>query len=234
MPQLLLRPLEQAALRDLFATEPIAGRPVPPACVLEQITRLIPCDEMNVALTDSDGYTVDEANLAGVSPPQHLRGTGPRYVGVMHWLKCPREAEACFGGLPAIGAIDGVSVGFRNGPAHIAQISLVRKRTPFSPQDLAMLTLLVPVLQRLLRERPTPQLPASLTVQERRVLMHVAGGRSNAEIARELFVAPGTIRKHLEHSYRKLGVTNRVSAVARLQGRDLADPDLGEGTQELA
>jgi DNA-binding CsgD family transcriptional regulator len=234
MPELLLQPREQAALRDLFATEPIAGRPVPPARVLEQITRLIPCDEINVALTDGDGYTLDEVALPAVSLPRDLGGTGPRYVGVMHWLKRPREADDCFGGLAAHGVVDGVAVGFRSGPYHIAQLSLVRTRTRFSVQDLAMLALLVPVLQRLLREHPTPQLPASLTVQERRVLMHVAGGRSNAEIARELFVAPGTIRKHLEHSYRKLGVTNRVSAVARLQGRDLAEHDLGEGTQELA
>jgi DNA-binding NarL/FixJ family response regulator len=53
--------------------------------------------------------------------------------------------------------------------------------------------------------------------------MHVAAGRSNADIARDLFVAEGTVRKHLEHSYRKLGVTNRMSAVARMQGRDLTD-----------
>jgi DNA-binding CsgD family transcriptional regulator len=232
VPELLLQPREQAALRELFGTEPVAGRPLPPANVMETIARLIPCDSMAVSLTDIDGYTIDRASHPGVrhddSRAQELSGTGPHYLGVMHWLKCPREAEACFGGLAATGAVDSVAVGFRNGPSHVAQICLARKTTRFSKQDFAMLTLITPILQRLLRQRPTPQLPASLTVQQRRVLMHVATGRSNADIARELFVAPSTIRKHLEHSYRKLGVTNRVSAVARLQGRDLPNPDLLE------
>jgi DNA-binding NarL/FixJ family response regulator len=125
--------------------------------------------------------------------------------------------------LAAVGVVDGVAIGFRNGCDHVAQLWLVRETTRFSQQDFAMLTLLGPILQRLLRERPTPQLPATLTVQERRVLMHVAAGRSNADIARDLFIAEGTVRKHLEHSYRKLGVTNRMSAVARMQGRDLTD-----------
>jgi len=65
-----------------------------------------------------------------------------------------------------------------------------------------------------MRERPAPRLAASLTVQERRVLGIVAAGLSNAEIAEQLFVSPCTVRKHLENAYRKLGVTNRVAAVA--------------------
>jgi len=231
----MLGPREQAALRDLFATEPVAGRPLPPRSAMEAIERLIPCDQMGVGLTDNDGYTVDEVSWRRHdSPPEELRGTGPHYVGVMHWLKHPREAEACFGGLAAVGGVDGVAVGFRNGPDHVAQICLGRKTIPFSQRDLAMLNLLSPILQRLLRERPTPQLPASLTVQERRVLMLVAAGHSNADVAAALFVAPSTIRKHLEHSYRKLGVTNRVSAVAHLQGRELADPDLRERIHRVA
>jgi DNA-binding CsgD family transcriptional regulator len=226
MPDLVLPPREQAALRDLFATEPVAGRPVPPTSVVETIERLIRCDEIGVDLTDNDGYCVDEVSLSRTRDrDEDPAGRGTRYLGVMHWLQLPRQAEACFGGLQGIGAVDGVAVGFRSGPDHVAQIWLVRRSTRFSPRDLAMLTLLSPILQRLLREGPTPRLPADLTVQERRVLMHVAAGRSNSAIAQELFVAPSTVSKHLEHSYRKLGVTNRVSAVARFQGRDLPDAD---------
>ena len=46
-----------------------------------------------------------------------------------------------------------------------------------------MLRMLTPLFARLVRERPTPSLPAALTVQERRVLSHVAAGESNTEIA---------------------------------------------------
>ncbi|HEX5918110.1 MAG TPA: helix-turn-helix transcriptional regulator, partial [Nocardioides sp.] len=66
-----------------------------------------------------------------------------------------------------------------------------------------------------------------------RVLSHVAAGRSNAEIAEALFVAPSTVRKHLENVYRKLGVTSRGAAVARLQGRDLPNIDLRERLARL-
>jgi DNA-binding CsgD family transcriptional regulator len=93
--------------------------------------------------------------------------------------------------------------------------------------------MLTPLLGRLVRERPTPHLPASLTVQERRVLSHVAAGGSNSQIAQDLFISPATVRKHLEHAYRKLGVSGRVAAVARLQGRDLPDLDLRERIARL-
>ncbi len=33
------------------------------------------------------------------------------------------------------------------------------------------------------------------------------------------------MRKHLEHAYRKLGVTNRLAAVVRLRGGPFEDPD---------
>jgi hypothetical protein len=62
----------------------------------------------------------------------------------------------------------------------------------------------------------------------------VAAGFSNAEIGERMFIAPCTVRKHLENAYRKLGVTNRLAAVLALQGGRLPDPgtgaDPGHGT----
>ncbi len=51
-------------------------------------------------------------------------------------------------------------------------------------------------------------------------------GLTNRQIGRELGISEGTVRKHLEHVYARLGVTNRMSAVA-------AYPDLigDEGSQ---
>jgi DNA-binding CsgD family transcriptional regulator len=55
---------------------------------------------------------------------------------------------------------------------------------------------------------------ATLTRREREIVDQLAEGRSNAEIADRLTIAPTTVRKHLENIYAKLGVTTRTAAVA--------------------
>jgi DNA-binding CsgD family transcriptional regulator len=57
-----------------------------------------------------------------------------------------------------------------------------------------------------------------LTTREREVLAWVARGKTNAEIAELLWLAPSTVRKHLENVYAKLGVNTRTAAVARFLG----------------
>ncbi|ADB53626.1 ATP-binding protein [Conexibacter woesei] len=48
-----------------------------------------------------------------------------------------------------------------------------------------------------------------LTASERRVAEHAAAGRTNREIAEELFVTPKTVENHLTRVYAKLGVGSR-------------------------
>ncbi|MCR9162594.1 MAG: LuxR C-terminal-related transcriptional regulator [bacterium] len=55
----------------------------------------------------------------------------------------------------------------------------------------------------------------ALSDRELEVLGLVAMGMSNAEASRKLFIAPSTVKKHLEHIYGKLGVNRRTQAVAR-------------------
>lgn len=57
-----------------------------------------------------------------------------------------------------------------------------------------------------------------LTPRERQILSWVARGKTNGEIAAVLWVAPSTVRKHLENIYAKLGVNTRTGAVARFLG----------------
>ncbi|MFN8158954.1 MAG: response regulator transcription factor [Candidatus Nanopelagicales bacterium] len=52
-----------------------------------------------------------------------------------------------------------------------------------------------------------------LTPRELEVLQLVAQGRSNPEIARELFIGEATVKTHLLHVFDKLGVDDRTRAV---------------------
>jgi DNA-binding CsgD family transcriptional regulator len=53
-----------------------------------------------------------------------------------------------------------------------------------------------------------------LTAREREILDLVAEGRTNAEIAERLWLSLGTVRKHLDNVYAKLGVHTRTAAAA--------------------
>ncbi|CUR58106.1 hypothetical protein NOCA1130384 [metagenome] len=232
MPDLVLTEIEQRALRHLLDARPCPGSPLPSRRVLEWLSLLIPADGV-VAVFQDGGLRITDVVSLGLSEPgddpTEPHGA-PYYLGLMHWSRNPRAATACH----AIdGLTDGLALGFRNGPDAIVQVAFGRERRFFDEHDLAMARLLTPVLARLVRERPTPTLPACLTVQERRVLSHVASGASNSQIAEDLFISSATVRKHLENAYRKLGVTGRVAAVARLQGRDLPDLDLRERLARL-
>lgn len=63
---------------------------------------------------------------------------------------------------------------------------------------------------------------AGLTPREVEVLRLVAQGRSNREIAAELFIAEKTARNHVERVYAKLGVNNRTQATLAAIDRGLA------------
>ena len=64
--------------------------------------------------------------------------------------------------------------------------------------------------------RPGAQhLDDPLSERELEVLALLASGRTNAEIARDLFVAMGTVKSHTANIYRKLGAKNRADALAR-------------------
>lgn len=65
------------------------------------------------------------------------------------------------------------------------------------------------------RAQVTRKLPDTLTPREVEVLGLLAAGRTNMAIARQLSISDGTVKQHVKHILRKLGVGNRSEAVAR-------------------
>jgi DNA-binding CsgD family transcriptional regulator len=99
-----------------------------------------------------------------------------------------------------------------------------RSDRDFSERDLRVLDTLRPHLVQLWRNarlrRPAvdslfTSAAALLTPREREILAWVARGKTNREIAAVLYLAPGTVRKHLDNVYAKLDVGSRAGAVGR-------------------
>jgi two-component system nitrate/nitrite response regulator NarL len=61
----------------------------------------------------------------------------------------------------------------------------------------------------------------NLSAREIEVLQHAARGYTVGQIARRLLLSPRTVETHLSNAYRKLGVRNRVQALARANALEL-------------
>jgi DNA-binding NarL/FixJ family response regulator len=69
---------------------------------------------------------------------------------------------------------------------------------------------------------------AGLTARELAILTALAQGKSNAAIAKELWVAPQTVKFHLTNIYRKLNVSNRTEAARYAYQQGLVESPLYE------
>lgn len=80
--------------------------------------------------------------------------------------------------------------------------------------------------QFMAKPRPGETAPgiAELSERERQVFEHLAGGLSNADIARAMFVSEATVKTHINRLFAKLGVRDRVQAVIFAYESGFASP----------
>jgi DNA-binding CsgD family transcriptional regulator len=115
-----------------------------------------------------------------------------------------------------------LEAGISRSRARTRNFILERTHGDFSTRDRAVLELVRPHLRRInemtqLRRTvrdPEPDELNRLTPREAEILELVAAGLTNAAIAERLWISPGTVKKHLENVYAKLGVANRTAAIA--------------------
>lgn len=79
---------------------------------------------------------------------------------------------------------------------------------------------------RLLRQHGLPHATPNVVLTEREddIVALVAHGKTNAEIAAELFLSPGTVKNHIAAIQRKTGARNRVAIAAWAWATGRAEP----------
>jgi len=79
---------------------------------------------------------------------------------------------------------------------------------------------------RVPRPEPPPELE-ELTAREREILRFIAGGLSNAEIGKQLFISETTVKTHSTHIFQKLALRDRVQAVVLAYQTGLFEGETG-------
>jgi DNA-binding NarL/FixJ family response regulator len=101
-----------------------------------------------------------------------------------------------------------------------AVLAAARGESVLQPSVAAKVVARLAQLDAAPRSRPQP-LVVPLSDRELDVLRLLADGRSNREIARELFLAEGTVKNHVTNVLAKLGARDRTQAALRARALEL-------------
>jgi DNA-binding CsgD family transcriptional regulator len=179
---------------------------------------------------DDDGGVVRFSDIVDEHPLRHyqlayLDFSAKRVSDVISYRRLRRTRVYAEWFQPFCLAGD-LEAGILRSRARTHNFVLNRADRDFSTRDRAVLELVRPHLARIhehaaLRSGLSITLPdlERLTSREAEVLELVGRGLTNGAIAERLWVSPGTVKKHLDNIYAKLGVTNRTAAASRLGRR---------------
>jgi DNA-binding CsgD family transcriptional regulator len=227
----------RAALDLLREAGAVGGTDPFPEHVLEGLRRLIPCDVVAYHEGPVSQPAVAYAGEPRGQVTQAIRDAHERLVGqdVLTPVEGARKysdylSQRQFHRLAfyhevarPLGVEDMIRLWIEPTGSENSRLEFDRPDWGFRERDRALLDLLLPHFRQLRRNaaaRRRPRRRAVLTTREHEVLELVAQGRTNAEVARILWISPGTVRKHLENVYEKLGVHTRTAAVAALDSGD--------------
>ncbi len=218
-----------------------------PWTMLKELRDLIPCDELSVYGHDAHQrrtFAMQDLTDATSSVPEDvfwahysacLDCSYPERTGDLHSVTMfsdfyDARTMLSSGMYQEFMAPSGIRHELRlclpAGPGRTLRLIFFRGAGPgFTERDRAMLTLLRPHIESAVRTcLGRGRGVASLTPRQREVLRLVAEGETNRQIARHLDVSEGTVHKHLESIFERLGVTNRTAAAAY---HDVAYPRVG-------
>ena len=217
-----------------------------PTVVLERLHRLIPCDQVSLNDLDPDkkALLVQDfpAEPGSAGPQSFVDEDDPFWV---HFWKSPHCPYPLLSGdvrtvttlsdfcsdrewhdsgmyvdcLRQHGVEREAMLSLSAPPGRARRLMFFRGADgpDFDRRERVLLSLLRPHLDELYQDLERDRQPgARLTNRQHELLALVARGYSNIEIARALAVSPTTVRTHLEHIFRQLGVSSRTAAVARV------------------
>jgi DNA-binding response OmpR family regulator len=194
---------------------------------VDYLTKPINIDELRARIRVhlSNARSAQSARVALDAAGRHLLAV--RADGTIHWStpQATRLADSATGSTNGLDLVAGAIAGWmarRDAPAHAGETAFSFTQTGGTELQLGFLGGLGPdeYLFRLTvanrrHEDEILRGQFGLTQREAEVLLWIAKGKANRDIADILGLSARTVNKHLEQIYVKLGVENRASAAVK-------------------